>query len=301
PFSGYQTKKVNAGNIQNQGVEIQLNSQVIENKNLSWDVSANFSLNRNKIISLTDNVKEYAIRSFDELDIVAREGGFYGSMYGKKFLRVDDKNDPNYGKIIVDGQGLPMFTENKEYLGNQNPDFMLGLTNNFAYKNFTLSFLIDARVGGKIFSGTTAVLHRNGNAAGTVVNGERPDFVVPNTVTQGENGFVANDKAVTHQNYWGRIAEGSNFGLPELFTYDATNVRLRNITMGYNVPSTFLKKSFIKNLRLSATCNNVFMIYSKLPGIDPESVAATNTNATGFELGAAPTARTYTFNVTVGF
>ena len=302
PFSGYQSQKVNAGNIQNEGVEIQLTSQIIENKDFLWNLSANFSLNRNKIISLTDDVKEYAIRSYDELEVVAREGGYYGSMYGKKFLRVEDKNDPHYGKIVVDGQGLPLFTENKEYLGNQNPDFMLGLTNNFTYKNFTLSFLIDARVGGKIFSGTTAVLHRNGNAAGTVINGDRQDFVVPNSVTQGEgNKYVENNKAVTHQNYWGRVAGTGNLGLPEVFTYDATNIRLRNITLGYNLPSALLKKSFINNLRLSATCNNVWMIHSKLPGIDPESVAATNTNATGFELGAAPTARTFTFNVAVGF
>lgn len=302
PFSGYQSKKINAGNIQNEGLEVQLTGQIFDNsKGFSWDAAANFSLNRNKIISLAPGIDEYAIRSFDELNVVARAGGFYGDMYGKKFLRVQDKNSPYFGNVIVDGQGLPLFTTDKEYLGNQNPDCMLGITNNFSYKNFSLSFLVDMRFGGKIFSGTTAVLHRNGNAAGTVFNGERNDFVVPNSVVQTENGYAANDNAVTHQNYWQRIAEGSNFGLPELFTYDATNIRLRNITLGYSFTPKQLMKTPFKRLRLSATCNNVWMIHSNLPGIDPESVAATNTNATGFELGAAPTPRSYTFNVTVGF
>ncbi len=89
--------------------------------------------------------------------------------------------------------------------------------------------------------------------------------------------------------------------MPEVFTYDATNIRLRNITLGYTFNKNLLKKTPFQKLRLSATCNNVWMIVSHLPGIDPESVAATNTNAVGFENGGAPTNRSYTFNLTVGF
>ena len=89
--------------------------------------------------------------------------------------------------------------------------------------------------------------------------------------------------------------------MPEVFTYDATNIRLRNITLGYTFNKNLLKKTPFQKLRLSATCNNVWMIVSHLPGIDPESVAATNTNAVGFENGGAPTNRSYTFILTVGF
>ena len=113
--------------------------------------------------------------------------------------------------------------------------------------------------------------------------------------------YVKNDVAVTPQRYWERIASSGNYGLPEVFTYDATNIRLRNITLGYTFNKNLLKKTPFQKLRLSATCNNVWMIVSHLPGIDPESVAATNTNAVGFENGGAPTNRSYTFNLTVGF
>ena len=113
--------------------------------------------------------------------------------------------------------------------------------------------------------------------------------------------YVKNDVSVTAQRYWELIASSGNYGLPEVFTYDATNIRLRNITLGYTFNKNLLKKTPFQTLRLSATCNNVGRIVSHLPGIDPESVAATNTNAVGFENGGAPTNRSYTFNLTVGF
>lgn len=302
PFSGYKSRKINAGNIQNEGIEGTINGTIFENPNgFNWSASANFSLNRNKIIDLYEGVTSYDIRTFDEIQIVAKTGGLYGDMYGKKLKRVEERNSPHYGKLIVDGNGLPTATVDKEYLGNQNPDWMLGFSNNFSYKGFNLGFLIDMRIGGEIFSGTTAILHRNGNAAGTVVNGERNDFVVPNSVVHDGNAFVENTKEVSPQKYWGRIAETGNFGLPELFTYDATNIRLRNISLGYDFNKKMLAKTPFQRLRLSANCNNVWMIYNNLPGIDPESVSSTNTNATGFENGASPTSRSFSFNVTIGF
>ena len=177
---------------------------------------------------------------------------------------------------------------------------MLGFTNHFSYKNFDLSFLIDFRIGGEMYSSTLSSLYKNGNSAGTVVNGAREDFVVPNSVRKEGDKYVPNDIKVSPQRYWERIGT-DNLSLPEVFTYDATNIRLRNITLGYTFSKNLLKKTPFQKLRLSATCNNVWMIHSNLPGIDPESVSATNTNAIGLELGASPTSRSYTFNLTVGF
>lgn len=178
---------------------------------------------------------------------------------------------------------------------------MLGFTNNFSYKGFDLSFLIDFRIGGEIYSSTTSNLHKNGNAAGTVINGERANFVVPNSVMKKGDEYVSNTVEVTPQKYWERIASTGNYGLPEVFTYDATNIRLRNVTLGYTFKKDLLKNTPFQKVRLSATCNNVWMIHSNLPGIDPESVSATNTNAVGFENGSAPSSRSYVFNLTVGF
>ena len=302
PFSGYSSRKVNAGNIQNEGVEISLNGLILDNpKGLSWNSTAQFSLNRNKIIDLYPGVTLYDIKTLDAIQIVAVQGSYYGDIYGQTFQRVEDKNDPNYSKIIVGEDGLPLITTGKSKVGNQSPDWMLGWTNSFSYKGFNLSFLMDFRIGGDLYSATASNLYTRGNAAGTVVNGERQDFIVPNSVVQTPNGYTENKVPVTHQNYWERIGSTGNYGLPEMYTYDATNIRLRNITLGYDFNKAMLKNTPFQRLRLSATCNNVWMIHYNLPGIDPESVSATNTNATGFENGAAPTSRSFTFNVTVGF
>ena len=302
PFSGYSYRKVNAGNIQNEGVEISLNGLILDNpKGLSWNSTAQFSLNRNKIIDLYPGVTLYDIKTLDAIQIVAVQGSYYGDIYGQTFQRVEDKNDPNYGKIIVGEDGLPLITTGKSKVGNQSPDWMLGWTNSFSYKGFNLSFLVDFRIGGDLYSATASNLYTRGNAAGTVVNGERQDFIVPNSVVQTPNDYTENKVPVTHQNYWERIGSTGNYGLPEMYTYDATNIRLRNITLGYDFNKAMLKNTPFQRLRLSATCNNVWMIHYNLPGIDPESVSATNTNATGFENGAAPTSRSFTFNVTVGF
>ncbi|WP_293667927.1 SusC/RagA family TonB-linked outer membrane protein [uncultured Parabacteroides sp.] len=304
PFAGYSSRKVNAGNIQNEGLEISLNGDIFRSVNpqgFSWNATAQFSLNRNKIIDLYPGVTLYDIKTLDAIQIVAVQGGYYGDIYGQTFLRVTDKNDPHYGQVIVGEDGLPLISTEKSKVGNQNPDWMLGLTNNFSYKGFNLSFLVDFRIGGDLYSATASNLYVRGNAAGTVVNGDRQNFVVPNTVVRKDGGYVENTVPVTHQNYWERIGSTGNYGLPEVFTYDATNIRLRNITLGYDFNRAMLKNTPFQRLRLSATCNNVWMIHYKLPGIDPESVSATNTNATGFENGAAPTSRSFTFNVTVGF
>lgn len=304
PFAGYSSRKVNAGNIQNEGLEISLNGAIFQSPDVqgfNWNATAQFSLNRNKIIDLYPGVTLYDIKTLDAIQIVATQGSYYGDIYGQTFLRVTDKDSPHYGKVIVGDDGLPLISAEKSKVGNQSPDWMLGLTNSFSYKGFNLSFLVDFRIGGDIYSATASNLFVRGNAAGTVVNGERQDFVVPNTVVRKDGGYVENSVPVTHQNYWERIGSTGNYGLPEVFTYDATNIRLRNITLGYTFNRAMLKKTPFLRLNLSATCNNVWMIHYNLPGIDPESVSATNTNATGFENGAAPTSRSFTFNVTVGF
>lgn len=304
PFAGYSSRKVNAGNIQNEGLEISLNGAIFQSPDVqgfNWNATAQFSLNRNKIIDLYPGVTLYDIKTLDAIQIVAAQGSYYGDIYGQTFLRVTDKDSPHYGKVIVGDDGLPLISAEKSKVGNQSPDWMLGLTNSFSYKGFNLSFLVDFRIGGDIYSATASNLFVRGNAAGTVVNGERQDFVVPNTVVRKDGGYVENNVPVTHQNYWERIGSTGNYGLPEVFTYDATNIRLRNITLGYTFNRAMLKKMPFQRLNLSATCNNVWMIHYNLPGIDPESVSATNTNATGFENGAAPTSRSFTFNVTVGF
>ena len=289
---------INSGKVCNRGWEFSANYDK-QFKDFGFSIHGGLSQNKNKIIDLYEGVNEYGIKTFDDLKIVARTGSYYGDIYGKKFQRVE--SGEHAGKIIVDAQGLPLVTSDDYYLGNQQPDCMLGWTNSFSYKNISLSFLIDARIGGNIYSATTANLYKAGNAAGTVINGTRGEFVVPNSVTSdGNGGYTANSNAVTPELYWGRAA-GGNIGVGEAFLYDATNIRLRNITVGYDFEKKWLEKTPLQKVRVSFVANNVWMIVNHLEGIDPESISATNSNATGFENGAAPTSRSFTFNVTVGF
>ena len=302
-LSGYQNKKINAGNIQNEGVEIMLNATPVMTKEFTWDMMLNFSHNKNSILELADGVQRYSLGGYDNLQIYAQVGGDYGEIWGTKFQRVDDPSSPYDGQIIVDAEGLPLATSSAEKIGTQQATANMGWTNSFSWKGFSLSFQIDARIGGQIFSGTQQMMQRSGNALCTVgSNGLRENFVVKG-VQQTENGYVENTVPVSYQNYWTAIAgRGGNLGIGEANLYDATNVRLRNLALSYSFPKKLLQRSkVLQSVKLGFSVTNVCMIYSAMDGIDPESVFATSTNAVGFEYGSTPTSRCFVFNVSFGF
>ncbi len=299
-LSGYSSKMINAGDIQNTGLEIMLNATPITNSNFTWDSNVNFSLNRNKIIELTDGVDQYSLGGYDNLHIYAIAGGNYGEIWGTTFLRVTDESSPYYGELLLSDGGLPQQDSNVTKIGDQQADFLLGWTNTFTYKGFSLSFLIDGRFGGEIYSGTNSLLQKNGVAGVTVVNGSRDSFVVDGVIADGNGGYSKSTIEVTPESYWNAIGTG-NLGISEANLYDATNIRLRTLSLNYNFPRKMLEKTPIQSLKLGVSCNNVCMIVSHLNGVDPESVYATNTNATGFEYASSPTSRTFTFNVSIGF
>ena len=297
----YSSKKVNAGNIQNSGWEAVLNVEPIRSRDFLWRSTLNFSANKNKIIDLADGVEEYSLGGYDNLRIVAKVGGDYGDIYGSKYARVEDENSPHYGKLILNGDGLPTAASGSHYLGNQNPVAQLGWLNSFTWKDLTASFQVDARIGGKMFSGTLGTMENAGTAAWTVDNREK--MVVDGVVKDGDN-YVVNTKETTGEKYWQTISgrAGGNLGISEENLYDATNVRLRNVSIAYSLPKRLLSgQNIFQSVKVGFSCTNVFMIYSKMRGLDPESIFATSTNAIGFEYGAAPTSRAYVFNVSFGF
>jgi len=307
-LSGYQRFMANAGNIQNKGFEVVVGTNILNNPNkLLWDLNVNFSRNINEIIELLPGeVNILQLGGFDDVKVQAEAGQRYGAIYGTKYRRVEDKNSADYGKVIVNGNGLPLAADGTHYLGHQSANALLGLTNSFGYKNFGLTFLIDARFGGVFYSGTHLALQRAGLATETVVNGERADFVVPGVVVTGQNAdgsdiYAANTKSVTHQQYWNQVTNTGNLGIAEENIYDATNIRLRNVQLSYNLPKSFLKNSVVKSARFAVSANNVWMIKSYGKGVDPESVFAISTNAVGFEYLAFPTSRSYFFNISLGF
>ncbi|MDG5798896.1 SusC/RagA family TonB-linked outer membrane protein [Marinilabiliaceae bacterium ANBcel2] len=303
PMSGFSSRKINAGDIQNEGVELEVYGTLLDERSagIGWDMRLNYSYNRNTIEELAEGVTQYQLGGFDNLRIVADVGGNYGEIYGTQFQRVEDEESQFYGQKILDSDGLPLGTTESHRLGSQQPDALVGLTNTFTYRGLRLSMLLDARIGGEMFSGTNHAMQSAGTAAVTAPGGEREDMVVEGVIDTGE-GYVANDREVTQQLYWERITGATgNLGINEANVYDATNIRLRTIALEYNIPARFLGNAPIQNARVGASANNVWLIDSKMNGVDPESVFATGTNAVGFENTAPPTSRSFMFNLTLGF
>ncbi|MGV4480978.1 SusC/RagA family TonB-linked outer membrane protein [Ornithobacterium rhinotracheale] len=303
PTSGYVSEKVNAGDIENKGFELMLNADIIRAESFNWNLNVNLSRNINTIIELTEDVSQYQLGGFENVKILAATGEKYGVIYGSKYARVEDVNSPFYGEIIVDKEGVPNAANGSFYLGSQQPNALLGITNSFKYKNWNFSFLIDGRFGGKIFSGTNYGLKQNGNSALTVVDGKREDIIFNGVVSDGNGNYTKNTKAISPQLFWTQLSGKSNpnLGITEDNLYDATNIRIRNIQIGYKLPSKLTDAIGIQSGKIGFSVNNVLMLKSHLNGIDPESVYATGTNATGFEYFSPPTSRSYFINFSLSF
>lgn len=301
PLSGFNSRMINAGDIQNTGVEITVNADLFKRPDFTWNASANFSSNKNKIVDLVEGVTEYGLGGFADVQILAEVGSRYGVIRGSKYARVDDPSSPYHGMRLVDGDGLPFAADGTHDLGDQSPRANVGLTNTFTYKDLALSFQVDGRFGGEFFSGTMDYLKLNGLAKETVVNGERKSFVVDGVFQDDAGNYSVNTKEVTPQDYWRTVAGHGNIGISEENIYDATNIRLRNVNLTYNFPKSLIDQTPLTRAKLSFSVNNAWMIYSKVKGLDPEATYATGTNAHGFEFLTFPSSREFIVNLTIGF
>ena len=304
PLSGYSDRIINAGNVQNKGVEVTADARILTNpKSLNWTLGLNYSHNNNTVPSIYPDVNKYQLPGggFDNIQILAVAGQPYGEIYGTDFMRVTDAKDANYGKLILTSNGLPQPTADVVRLGNQQATALIGLTNSFSYKNFGLSVLLDARLGGKIFSQTMLNMEVNGTSAITTGNGSRDSMLVQGVIIDpNTNQFVQNTNKVSVQQYWQNGIGVGNTGITSANLYDASNVRIRNVQLSYTFPKSMLQSTFIQRAMVSVSCNNVWLISSHIHGLDPESVFATGTPAVGFENASPPTSRIFYINLSLG-
>lgn len=281
---------INAGNIQNQGVEAILSFKAFNSNKFSWNTGVNFALNRNKVLALAPNVPNFKVNGASGTSFESRftVGGSYGDIYGTTLAKNDKGqvllSDDDPTKAAPKAQGGDYVK-----LGNANPDFQLGWNNNFNIGKFDVSFLIDGKFGGDVMSLTQAILDQYGvskatgdarDAGGVKVNGVTPNGTALTTVAAA--------------NWYGAI--GGRSGITSQYIYDATTVRLREVTIGYNIP---FKEQFVKNLRLSLAGRNLLYFYKKAP-FDPELGISTGNALSGVDIFMPPAVRSYglTLNAT---
>lgn len=297
--SGFNQQYVNAGNIQNNGWEVMLSATPVRTKNFTWTTNVNFAANHNKVISLSPNITEASLSTSTGLgSLLIKPGGSYGDIYDYAWAR-----DQKTGQYMIDANGLPVVNPLQK-IGNYNPDFTVGWSNQFQYKKLTLSFLLDGRVGGTVISGTDAMLAYYGIADYTT-KFRSGGLVLPGVTAGG----AANTKAIDAEQLWTNVSQGGTTGYAGFFAYSATNFRLRELSLAYDFP---LNNKTLKMLRLSVTGRNLFFLYRgkslmDIPGIgkrrdpvDPD-VAIGASNYQGIESGLLPITRSYGFNLSLSF
>ncbi|WP_194976222.1 SusC/RagA family TonB-linked outer membrane protein [Aquiflexum lacus] len=305
--TGYNSRIINAGKIQNQGIEIvAMANPIRKNNSFRWDVVANFTRNRGKVIELTEGLDTYTLTERNGAFVQARIGERMGNMYGVGFARVDDPNSPFFGEIIHNSTGTPLRDSELVLQGNYNPDWMLGIQNSFSYKNFSFGFLFDIRYGGIVVSRTKTIGSTSGQLEETLFgreNGydlsvEGNGIVSPGVIANGDGTFRPNDIKITSRNWHNRYYERNNV---EAAKYDASYIKLREVIFGYNLPKKWFGNLPIEDVRLSVVGRNL-ALWTENPHFDPETLSMSGgTLQPGIENMAFPSTRNFGFNLNAKF
>jgi TonB-linked SusC/RagA family outer membrane protein len=290
--SSYESVLLNVGEMRNQGIELLLTgTPVTLSSGLTWDVSFNMAYNTNKVIKIADGLTSLAIPGAiprtENAYIYHYEGQSFGMIAGNKMMR-----DANGNIVYNNANGIPLQSEITP-LGRGVPPLTMGLNNSVSYKNFNLSFLIDGKFGSKIYSSANAYGAYFGLSKITADNRVRENGVAVQGVDQNGAEY---DAVVPAQEYYQGIA----YSITDQFVYDASFIKLRQLTFGYSVPRTLLAKTPFQALSLSFVARNLLLLYSEVPNIDPESNYS-NGNGQGLENFGIPTTRSYGFNLSVRF
>ena len=292
--TGYSRRWVNAGEIKNSGIELQLTGTPIETENFSWNIGINWAQNKNEVVALAAGLDSYLHTTFyPTVTLESRVGEPYSSIYARKVAR-----DPN-GNMIVGPDGYYVNGE-IERIGSVLPDWTSGITNTIRYKNFSLSALIDIQKGGVIFGRGYQTALYAGTLAETTANGVRENGVVAEGVMDdGNGGYVTNTTPAVSVSQFFRLKRRN----PGDFTvFDASFVKLREMSLQYKFPSRVLGSLPISGLNISIIGRNLAILSRNTPnGYDPESAGNASGNIQGREYGQLPTARTIGMNVKISF
>ena len=304
--SGFSSQVVNIGELTNKGWELGLDVYPIANDNFKWNTYFAFTKIKSLIVDAGPNGEIFIGGPGSSLGTIHRNGFAYGQIFGTENAKDDE------GNLLIDkATGLPFAASTSTIIGDPNPDFTLGITNSFTYKNFTFRALIDWKQGGDLYSFSAASLMLRGQLANSV---EREQLrVVPGVygsnqsfepILDANGNKIANTTGITafdshFSNGWGA------YGQDEVNIYDGTTIRLREVGMSYSLPKNLLKKTPFGTGTLSFSGRNLWWnAPNMLEGLnlDPEVLAeSAASNVQGFEYGATPTTKSYSFNLSLTF
>lgn len=294
---GYASKLINAGEINNKGIEVVLGVNPVRTRDLDWNFSVNYSKNANKIIELSDAVSRLDL-STSLVSLVAQEGESYGQLYGYDFVYAPD------GQRVVGSDGLYMRTQQLVPLGSVLPDFLWSFQNGLRYKNLRFNFLIDSRVGGSFFSQTYKVAMYSGILPETAANGIRETGIVSEGVTgdvlfNADGSYTVSNVAENTKNVTAQAWSRNQYNGPTTFDiFDATYIKLRELSLGYDFKLP--ENAPVRSIGTSVYARNLFYLYRKSKVIDPE-LTNSGGNVQGIEGGNMPTPITYGINLSIQF
>lgn len=298
--SGAGSYYTNGGNVENKGVEAVLSATPVARKNLTWDMSLNFALNRNMVTAISDERPSIRVGGDGYLrDYIVEQGEPFGQIYALNAWQRDEQN-----RVIVGEDGVPLAGGERRAIGNFMPQWQGGFFNNISAGNFNLSFLIEHRQGGDIVSFTNAILDGSGltektlaGRDGGLVFGEN---LFPDEIAVTEEGS-SNNTEVDAETFW-RATGNRNAPYAEAFVEDATSTRLREMTLGYTLPEALVSGLNISNVRISLVGRNLFFLYRASDSLEPDFLSqGTGAMAEGFQAFAPPTTRSYGFNLKIDF
>lgn len=294
PSTGYGTKKMNAGKLQNTGYEVQLNAKPLESKNgLNWDLILTWSKNKSEVEELYGDMEFLPLAEEFHMMIQARPGEAYGMIY-----TTDYKRDA-FGNKLIDKDGFAQAGEWKA-MGNINPDWIGGINNRISYKDLSLNFLIDVQMGGDVYSWGKAYMGLFGTSVETLEGREEWNAGTGGFVEDGvsESNGQPNTVAIDPTMRWYNIY---NRQIGTEWIQDATNVRLRELVLAYKLPSKWIAKLPVENVNFSLVGRNLFFLYRAMDHFDPETGFSSGNTGNGIEHLSLPSTTSYGVNLKINF
>jgi TonB-linked SusC/RagA family outer membrane protein len=290
--SGFNSTTVNVGELTNEGFEFLFTATPIRKADFSWDISLNFATNKNRVVSLIEGSKELSFEESRTRTSLIKHivGQPYGTITGVTQKMIN-------GQPVYTATGLPVRDDVYNPIGQSVARLTGGINNNFAYKGFNLSFLIDTKMGGDIHSGTNQRLDQWGFSENSLQGREGQ---APLTVTGvNEKGEPLNLTLTPQQSqaYWGNLGDRNS----AMYLYDASFVKLRQLVFGYKLPREVISKTPFQAISLSFVGRNLAVLYKNIPNIDPESTYSFNGGAQGLEYFALPATRTYGVSLNITY